>query len=110
MGYIAHHAIVVTSWSKDCIKVAHEKATEIFNGLVSEIIQTKANSYFSFFVSPDGSKEGWETSEIGNKRREQFINFLSDAYKREIWNDWVEVRYGGDEPELASIVTCGENP
>jgi hypothetical protein len=75
MGYIRHHAIVVTGSGNE-IQQAHEKAKEIFEHLVSEIVNSEMNSYKSFFVAPDGSKEFWEESNIGDKNRAEFVKYL----------------------------------
>ena len=69
MGYIKHHSIVVTTSINELIKAANERAKEIFGTTVSEIIESKINSYYSFFVAPDGSKEGWGESDAGNENR-----------------------------------------
>jgi len=82
MGYIKHHSIVVTTSIDELIKSAHEKAKEIFGTTVSEIIQSKINGYKSFFVAPDGSKEGWGESDTGNDNRKAFIDWCNaQAYE-----------------------------
>jgi hypothetical protein len=82
MGYMRHHAIVVTTWNRQQAERAHAKATEL--GMqVSEIITSHTNAQESFFVAPDGSKEGWSESDTGDQRRDAFIEFLRndpDAY------------------------------
>lgn len=85
MGYIRHHAIAVTSWNRKKIKKARKKAKEIFEitgKRVSGLLVGEVNSYLSFFISPDGSKEGWEDSDRGDKKREEFIGYL-EAQKYE---------------------------
>lgn len=82
MGYIRHHSIAVSSYSKELIESAHKKASEIFKGLETEIKQSDFNKYFAFFVIPDGSKEGWDESDLGDKKREVFINWINQqAYE-----------------------------
>lgn len=99
MGYIRHHAIMVTgSDYDDRLASVHKTAKEIFGELVSPIIESKINGYLSFFIAPDGSKEGWDISDEGNNNRAEF--------KRKVaihngYVDWVEVQYGDDE-----CVTC----
>ena len=100
MGYINHHAIVCTAWDKKSILSLHEKAKEIFGQQVSELIRSPINGYVSFFVAPDGSKEGWEESDIGNKRREDFLKWCTEDNG---FYDAVEIYYGGDEPDLNGI-------
>ena len=97
MGYLRRHAIVVTGddykESKD-ILAAHAKATEIFPG-VSPICPPQVNGERSFFIPPDGSKEGWGNSDAGDERRNSFVAWMRS------FNGcvhWVEVCYAEDEP------------
>jgi len=76
MGYIKHHTIVVTSFSDELIKESHEKAKSIHGELVSELVLSTSNSWTSFFVAPDGSKEGWPASDTGDSKRHEFIDYL----------------------------------
>ena len=97
MGYLRRHAIVVTGddykESKD-ILAAHAKATEIFPW-VSPICPPQVNGERSFFIPPDGSKEGWRNSDEGDERRNSFVagmrSFNGCVH-------WVEVCYAEDEP------------
>ena len=100
MGYIAHHAIIVTCWKKDDIDEAHKMARVLFGSMVTDIIKGVANDYYTFFVGPDGSKERWDTSEDYNQRRTEYIAALS---KKNLYVDCVVVRYGGDDPDFAKI-------
>ncbi len=99
MGYMRHHAIIVTAYD-DYIKNAHAKAIEIFGApRVSGFTDPVVNDYQTFIVGPDGSKEGWEPSMAGDEKRETFVNWL----RKQIHSDgssslkWVEVQYGDDE-------------
>lgn len=74
MGYIRHNAMVVTGDSYpeaiQMFQLVYQKAKELFGDLVSEIIKAKVNGYQSFFIGPDGSKEGWnESNEYDIKRK-----------------------------------------
>ena len=70
---------------------------EIFNGqLVSELVKGVINDQCSFFIAPDGSKEGWETSQECDVMRETFTEWLRTEGRR---NDYVEVRFGGDDDQ-----------
>ena len=101
MGYIRDHAIIVVGTYGDFLAKAHAKAREIFP-VVSGVCRGVVNGCESFMVPPDGSKEGWEDSELGDARRTAFVAYLT-AQK---YNDgssplqWVEVRVGDDEHEL----------
>ena len=106
MGYLAHHAIVVTDWDNQRITAAHIAATAHLNKysdrcselLLSPIIQSLTNHQQSFFIAPDGSKEGWITSDDMDKIRTEIVEYLSD-----LGIDFVCVRFGGDNKELATI-------
>ena len=76
MGYMRHHSIAVTSW-KETITEIHEEAKKQFGELVSEIIFSPWNGYKSFFIAPDGSKEGWDESIEYDVKRHNFIKYLS---------------------------------
>ena len=104
MGYIKHHAIIVTSWFAG--DITQSRALAIDYGLtVSDVVRSPVNAYLSFIIVPDGSKEGWEESEVGNWAREKWIDTIKGSAI-----DWVLVRYGGDEPELAKIENHNNNP
>jgi hypothetical protein len=103
MGYIRHHAIIVTSWDT-YISKAHAKATEIFGkpksdfhmgpiAAVTPVTDSTVNFYQSFMVAPDGSKEGWDHSDQGDLARAEFIQWLKD----DSCCAWAEVQYGDEE-------------
>ena len=110
MGYMVHHAIIVTSWDENSIKTSHSMAVEIFKDLVSDIVKSKTNGYISFFVAPDGSKAGWTESNDGDVRRDKFIEWLNEQrYEDGSSNmDWAEIQYG-DENGFNKIVRDDEN-
>ncbi|GAA0848012.1 hypothetical protein GCM10008915_56520 [Bifidobacterium pullorum subsp. gallinarum] len=57
MGWVKHNFIIVTHYNFNELVVARELAMELFNldefpreiNLVSEILQSVANNYYSFF-------------------------------------------------------------
>lgn len=114
MGRIKHHTIVVTGlgYPSDDVDQAHAKAHEIFGkyfkenvedcGLVSDIITGVANCYCSFFVCPDGSKEGWQPSEDADLARKEFVEWLKEYGSC----DFVEVSFGGDN-NISEIINSG---
>lgn len=104
----AEYTIVVTCWDKKHLKAAQKKAKEIFRDafkntpspvpgdkLVSNIVCGIVNTYDSFFIAPDGSKEGWDTSDIGNNARAEFLDWLSK--NDDNYCDYIEVCFGGDD-------------
>lgn len=104
MGYIRHHAIVVTGsrWTIDVgpnhdIEDAHQAAVEA-GCPVSPIVDGRTNSYASFLVAPDGSKEGWDTSDEGDRARDRFIAWLRENGAGGYFS-WAEVVLGSDDSE-----------
>lgn len=120
MGYISHHAIVVTGTYGDHVERAHQKAIEIFDEvavggyfsrtLVSPLSEVSINSTQSFCVFPDGSKEGWEMSDEGDTARARFIKWLI-AQRYDDGSSplaWVHVQYGDDEGLTATLSDSDE--
>jgi hypothetical protein len=108
MGYIQHNAIIVTSFAIEYLERARAIALAIFGeGDVSNIVPNlesgRLNGYCSFFIPPDGSKEGWGESNDGDKRRDEFFELI----KRDnsLYVDVVEVEYGEGG---AAIVRAGD--
>lgn len=106
MGSMEHHAILLTSWHDEHIKTARAKAVEILEScfkadpvakdggqLVSPVVSGLVNSQYSFFIAPDGSKEGWETSNIGDQARRLLMEWLDNSG---LYIEYALVRFGGD--------------
>jgi hypothetical protein len=93
MGYVKHHAMIVTHWDRGDINDAHRFAT-LTNLNPTPIVESPSNRYLSFFIPPDGSKEGWSQSNEGDEDRSRFKRFLR---KRHMHMDWTEIAYGGDD-------------
>ncbi len=105
MGVIHHNAVIATvscqkdfenmkSWIKD-LKVEltvgglDPKKMFIFGDGV-------ANDYFTIVLVPDGSKEGWPDSAIGDDLRARFIDKLNQMAFDDgsnMWR-WIEVGFG----------------
>ena len=90
MGTHQDQTIIVTGGmdkdSNDYIKGIHKKAKKIFNkpikdggetlydiDVVSKIKYGVMNGVASFFIAPDGSKEGWHHSNVFDKRISKFM-------------------------------------
>jgi hypothetical protein len=104
MGYMRHHAIIVTSYA-DKIDAAHAKAVAIFDDMVTPVVKSHTNGYGSFMVVPDGSKERWEASKIGDACRDEFVEWLNtQRYSDDSTSlKWAEVQYGDDEYETRIV-------
>lgn len=107
MGYERHHALIITSWDEDHIKAAHDKAQRTFERCpVSDVTEGVTNDYRSFAVFPDGSKEGWATSDDGDRERTEYIAWL----RTQEYDDgssplsWALVQFGDDD--LVSKIVC----
>jgi hypothetical protein len=100
MRHIRNHTIVVTGTYKDFIDRAHAEASNAF-GWVSSISPETVNGSRSFFVPPDGSKEGWDESNEGDSRRARFKAWLRSLEYEDGSSplSWVEVYFGGDDME-----------
>ena len=109
MGYMRHHAIIVTNFTEKGIEKAHKKALQVFSmedsmskmaPRVSEVIASPINGYWSFLIAPDGSKEGWADSDKGDAQREKFIAWMrEERLKDREYYAWLSVQYGDDEGE-----------
>lgn len=103
MGYMRHHAIVVTGPDTRA-EIAHVEARKRFDRrFLTDLTDVAVNGYRSFLVAPDGSKEGWPESADGDARRAEFI-----AYLRGQSLGWVEVQFDDDERET-KIITCNDD-
>lgn len=119
MGYMVHHAIIVTSSDQKLINAAYDKAIDLFctsddwiTTNITPIVMSRTNSYHTFLIPPDGSKEGWETSNVADENRRKFVEWL-DAKR---YNDnstrihWAEIQYGDEERDNRLIRHSGERP
>lgn len=113
MGYTRHNTIIVTAndyvfdahWKKQHaapdIDAFRAKLPTEWQQLVIGPISSITNGYLTFVFAPDGSKEGWGTSEDGDRYRQEFLDLFSFAH-----SDGsspfdvlvVDARFGGDEP------------
>src|SRR4051794_14384713 len=103
MGRFRHDTIVVTGYT-DSVKDAQAVAIGAFwstEAAVSEVTLPGVNGYTSFFVAPDGSKEGWKASDDADAARQGYTAWLDTRPEL----DWVAVTFGGDEPEIAIVRT-----
>ena len=100
MGNINHNAIVITGWNHNEVQEAQVKAVELLypicateKALVSEIVYGEVNGYSSFFIAPDGSKEGWELTKELNSARLQILDYVKNNLRS---CDYTHVVFGGD--------------
>lgn len=108
MSNIKHNSIIFLSWREEDVKEVIEEAVKVYekhkdgsSSLISGLIPTITNSGLSFFIAPDGSKEGWDTSKCIDNAREELLDWLKGNSDNH--TDYIEVRFGGDD-EHESIV------
>jgi hypothetical protein len=108
MGYDRHHAIVVTTFSDGYAARAFDRARELFAPVgcpVSAPVLSGVNHWLTLFIGPDGSKEGWDASDAGDRARDAFVGWLEG----ERYEDgsslyaWVEVQYGDERRETKIV-------
>jgi hypothetical protein len=79
MGYIKHHAIIVSSWNREAIQRAHAEAVKIFGPKqISSIVSAVVNLQETFIIGPDGSSEYWSESEDGDQKRFDYICWMQN--------------------------------
>ncbi len=100
MGYMRHHAFIVTSWNKELMDEAHKMAVRAFAyGQVSDLIGGDLNNCHSFLIGPDGDSEGGDESKLGDVAR----NFYKRWIDEQAYDDGsnalcaCEVMYGDEE-------------
>ncbi len=115
MPHVRHHSIIVTAPDLTTIQIetislAHQKAIELF-GIVSPVMPSAINPIQSFFVPPDGSGEGYETSNEWDAKRDAFIQWLEAQTQDDGGNyfQWVEVQFGDDWGENKIVRCSGED-
>ena len=112
MGYFRHETIVVSSYDRGAVLAAHTVAKAAFGvcgmeGLVGEVVPHAVNGGASFFIAPDGSKEGWTPSDDAAEARKEFINWLDESVMGHVY-DWALVVIGGDDDEYKVVDHAGK--
>jgi hypothetical protein len=114
MGFVRHHAIVVTSWNKyddekEPTEAAFYQKDQHFTRAVAKAeelgcrvqFQTRDafNAYRTMIVCPDGSKSGWNEDQEGNTRRRLFKEWLREQRYADQSSpyEWCEIVYGSDD-------------
>lgn len=107
MGYMVHHALVVTGSARSDYRPeawpsaedAHEAAIKIAQKLgaceVTNLTAESVNGYRSFMIAPDGSKAGWSDSAAGDQTRAEMVAWLRE-HGRSGWFSWAVVRFGDE--------------
>jgi hypothetical protein len=102
MGYMKHEAVIVTTWfgrdepmpDMDAFRAS---IPEPFRPLVVGPVLSVTNGYYTYALLPDGSKEGWDDSDIGDAVREAFLDLFPERYSDgSSRHCWVHVAFGRD--------------
>lgn len=105
MGTVIHESMIVTSWKKELLLEAYSKAVDYFApNQVSGVTDSPVNGYYSFLISPSGSKIGW-TEE---KHHRTAMDDIEDWIRSKSYDDGsnsieiARVKYGNecDSPEI----------
>jgi len=97
MGYIKHQAViaVVPGYGKNTLDFDELRTALGASGasLLAGPVEGLVNGYATYFLGPDGSKEGWSDSGLGDQARAEFVAYIRDHAE---YADIVEVTFGGD--------------
>lgn len=114
MGYMCHHAIIVTSYDKDILVKTHAEIKKLIEEhyatprvlrpikfpsiQVTPVTRPVINGYCSFLIATDGSKEGWHESDMGDSCRDKIIELLDSKAFEDGSNSltYAEVQYGDE--------------
>lgn len=116
MKNIKHHTIAITSNDKVQLEALRNRVLSIYkekmeakkgNQIVSPIFESLINSFCTFYIIPDGSKEGYDASEDGDTVRKsivELINSYNQAGRENIFR-FIEISYGEDAsaPQIISF-------
>lgn len=120
MGYIVHHALIITTpiakWIKPLRKAALQISRDIHKemgwhsqtfrpqNMITTSIHAPVNGYQTLFVGPDGSKRGVPEDEAGEMFRQRLIRWMREFDGQNGKSDtkgdcftWALVQYGDDD-------------
>jgi len=106
MGYHVHHAVLVSSWFRPDIEKARQFANVDLRMQTTAIATSDFNGLYTFVVTPDGSKEGWEASNIADAAREALAQWLSDSSNGNF--KWALVEYGDEAGKPAQVLSSSQ--
>jgi hypothetical protein len=108
MGLMQHHAIVASTWNGDEFERIRRWVGRLRPADDTDprdwflFGPVTMNSYRTIVMVPDGSKEGWTRSDIGDRIRKSFVKAMTKANYDDGSSPWdyVEVSFG----ELGAVV------
>jgi hypothetical protein len=113
MSYMRNEAMII-SGTKDSLTPLRDEVFRLFakrgswhgnyGGLVSDVIDHCVNGTASFFIAPDGFKEGWEPSNVCAGLRGQVIELLNEFNEADgVYFEWALILLGGDNSEYSIL-------
>jgi hypothetical protein len=104
MGYMRHHAIIMTSWKKEVIEAAAVEARRLGCETAGPV-ESMTNSFWSLLIAPDGSKEGWDESDAGDERRAALVRWTKTLRYEDGSSplEWAEVVYSNDDNDAELV-------
>lgn len=83
------------------VTLLYKKNMEAKDGfkLISPVVESLINHYYTFFIAPDGSKEGYDLSDDSDVIRKKTIDLLQELKDTngEHAVNFVEISYGDDD-------------
>lgn len=109
MGYIKHTAAIAIGYNEHSDKDKQKEldaswveflasVPDKYRPLIVGPIRTLTNGDATYLFAPDGSKEGWDTSDEADEQRGRFVEFA-----RSIGWDTLDVRFGGDDSGMEAV-------
>ncbi len=109
MGVINHNCVIATTWNEGAIAEIREWVNSLDESYQSIFAFTGslANNESTVVMTPDCSKEGWDTSDKGDALRAELIRRIEQFDYEDGSNpfSWVEVSFG----EYGQCITQGNN-
>jgi len=101
MGYFCHNTMFLMTWNDDAAKTFRTFCEEDLTSLAFEYHKTLSNGLHCFVVFPDGSKEGWQASNLGDEAREAIKKRVQEIETAIGWKTfrWFEVASPEDGPD-----------
>ena len=110
MSYEKHTTLIVTCQDKKHLTKTRKKLIELFKltfkdeldeinyctQIITKIHKGLANSQYSFEVLPDGSKEGWSTSDAVENAINKLLSWLKEN-KEDNYCEYIYARFSSDD-------------
>ena len=99
MGYVVHQAVLATVWERaddhlqDLRDLLGDECGQRFAALLVGPVNSVINRDRTYVLAPDGSKEGWSDSDIGDQARGLFAEHFKRVFN---YPQIVVVSYGMD--------------